>query len=177
MDLHNTIIKDPIISFLKGILNVSAVDKSTGKANKITITNDKGRLSKDEIDRMVSDAERFKQEDEVQRERITAKNSLESYCFNMKQTVEDEKIAEKMAADDKQHVLDAVNNTLKWLDANQTAEKDEFDHRLKEVEKTCAPIITKLYQSVGGSGAGKRSQAGDAGEGDARSGPTIDEVD
>lgn len=159
-----------------GILNVSAVDKSTGKANKITITNDKGRLSKDEIDRMVSDAERFKQEDEVQRERITAKNSLESYCFNMKQTVEDEKIAEKMEADDKQHVLDAVNNTIKWLDANQTAEKDEFDHRLKEVEKTCAPIITKLYQSVGGS-AKRGHAAGDAGEGETRSGPTIDEVD
>ena len=164
------------LCFLKGILNVSAVDKSTGKANKITITNDKGRLSKDEIDRMVSDAERFKQEDEVQRERITAKNSLESYCFNMKQTVEDEKIAEKMEADDKQHVLDAVNNTLKWLDANQTAEKDEFDHRLKEVEKTCAPIITKLYQSVGGS-AKRGHEAGDAGDSDARSGPTIDEVD
>lgn len=75
-----------------GILNVSAQDKSTGKQNKITITNDKGRLSKEEIDRMVQEAEKFKNEDESQRERVSAKNSLESYCFNMKQTVEDEKV-------------------------------------------------------------------------------------
>ena len=75
-----------------GILNVSAQDKSTGKQNKITITNDKGRLSKEEIERMVQEAEKFKNEDENQRERISAKNGLESYCFNMKQTVEDEKV-------------------------------------------------------------------------------------
>lgn len=76
-----------------GILNVSAQDKSTGKQNKITITNDKGRLSKDEIDRMVQEAERYKAEDEAQKDRIAAKNSLESYAFNMKQTIEDEKVS------------------------------------------------------------------------------------
>lgn len=75
-----------------GILNVSAQDKSTGKQNKITITNDKGRLSKEEIERMVSEAEKYKVEDESQRDRVLAKNALESYCFNMKQTVEDEKV-------------------------------------------------------------------------------------
>lgn len=75
-----------------GILNVSAEDKSTGKQNKITITNDKGRLSKEEIERMVQDAEKYKAEDESQRDRVSAKNNLESYCFNMKQTVEDEKV-------------------------------------------------------------------------------------
>ncbi len=75
-----------------GILNVSASDKSTGKLNKITITNDKGRLSKDEIERMVKEADQYKAEDEKQRERITAKNSLESYAFNIKSTLEDEKL-------------------------------------------------------------------------------------
>jgi heat shock 70kDa protein 1/2/6/8 len=76
-----------------GILNVSAQDKSTGKQNKITITNDKGRLSKEEIERMVSEADKFRSEDEAQRDRVSAKNSLESYCFNIKQTMEDEKVS------------------------------------------------------------------------------------
>jgi L1 cell adhesion molecule like protein len=75
-----------------GILNVSAQDKSTGKQNKITITNDKGRLSKEEIERMVEEAEKFRNEDEAQRDRVAAKNGLESYCFNIKQTMEDEKV-------------------------------------------------------------------------------------
>ena len=75
-----------------GILNVSAQDKSTGKQNKITITNDKGRLSKDEIERMVQEAEKYRGEDEIQRDRVSAKNGLESYCFNIKQTMEDDKV-------------------------------------------------------------------------------------
>jgi L1 cell adhesion molecule like protein len=133
-----------------GILNVNAADKSTGKSNKITITNDKGRLSKEEIERMVNDAEKYKKDDEVQRERIASKNSLESYCFNMKQTVEDEKLAAKISADDKKKIIDACDVALKWLDSNQSAEKDEYDHKLKEIEKTCSPIITKLYQGAGG---------------------------
>merc|ERR1739841_410228 len=84
-----------------GILNVSAADKSTGKQNKITITNDKGRLSKEEIERMVNDAEKFKADDEKQKERISAKNGLESYCFNMKTTIEDEKMKDKISDDDR----------------------------------------------------------------------------
>jgi len=118
-----------------GILNVSAMDKSSGKENKITITNDKGRLSKDEIERMVSDAEKYKKEDETQRDRISAKNSLESYCFNMKTTVNDEKLADKIDADDKKKITETIEETLKWMEANQLAEKEEFEHKLKEVEK------------------------------------------
>ena len=167
-----------------GILNVSAADKSTGKANKITITNDKGRLSKEEIERMVNEDEKYKKDDESQRERITSKNSLESYCFNMKQTIEDEKLASKIGADDKKKILDACDTALKWLDANQTAEKEEFDHKLKDVEKTCSPIITKLYQGAGGmpggmpdgmpGGPGGAAPGGGSGSG---SGPKIEEVD
>jgi L1 cell adhesion molecule like protein len=128
-----------------GILNVSAVDKSTGRENKITITNDKGRLSKDEIERMVSDAEKYKKEDDAQRERISAKNSLESYCFNMKTSINDDKISAKLSADDKAKINETIESTLKWMETNNLAEKEEFEHKLKEVEKTCAPIMTKLY--------------------------------
>jgi len=169
-----------------GIMNVSAADKSTGKENKITITNDKGRLTKEEIERMVNEADKFKQEDEAQREKIAAKNALESYSFNMKSTVEDEKIKDKISETDKQTILDKCNDTIKWLDANQLAEKDEFEHKQKELEQICNPIITKLYQGAGGAppggmpggmpggapGAGGAAPgAGGAG------GPTIEEVD
>merc|ERR1712025_6336 len=94
-----------------GILNVSACDKSTGKQNKITITNDKGRLSQEEIDRMVNEAEKYKTEDEAHRNRIQAKNGLEAYCFQMKSTMEDEKMKDKVSEDDKKTILDKVNET------------------------------------------------------------------
>merc|ERR1711953_641500 len=135
-----------------GILNVSAADKSTGKENKITITNDKGRLSKEDIERMVNDAEKFKNDDAKQKERISAKNGLESYCFNMKTTIEDERMADKISADDKKKIQDKCDEAIKWLDANQLAEVEEFADKQKEVEGVCNPIITKLYQSAGGAG-------------------------
>merc|ERR1711874_422946 len=109
-----------------GILNVSAADKSTGKQNKITITNDKGRLSKEEIERMVNDADKFREDDEKQKERISAKNGLESYCFNMKQTIEDEKVKDKLSGDEAKAINDKCDDTIKWLDANQLAEVDEI---------------------------------------------------
>eukprot|EP00996_Jenningsia_fusiforme_P002032 NODE_2879_length_1098_cov_41.750238_g2481_i1.p3 GENE.NODE_2879_length_1098_cov_41.750238_g2481_i1~~NODE_2879_length_1098_cov_41.750238_g2481_i1.p3 ORF type:complete len:175 (-),score=52.71 NODE_2879_length_1098_cov_41.750238_g2481_i1:21-545(-) len=92
-----------------GLLNVSAEDKTTGKKNQITITNDKGRLTKDDIERMVSDAKRYEEEDRLQRERIDAKNGLENYAYSMKNTVNDEKVAGQLDAEDKQKILDAVN--------------------------------------------------------------------
>merc|ERR1711915_737380 len=95
--------------------------KSTGKQNKITITNDKGRLSKEEIERMVNDAEKFKDEDNKQKDRISAKNGLESYCFNMKTTIEDEKVADKISEDDKKKITEKCDEAIKWLDANQPA--------------------------------------------------------
>ena len=162
-----------------GIMNVSAVDKSTGRENKITITNDKGRLSKEEIERMVKNAEQYKEEDEKQRDRVTAKNSLESYAFNMKATVEDEKLKDKISADDKQKILDKCNEVIKWLDSNQLAEKDEFEHKLKELEKTCMPIVTKLYQGAGGAPPGgfPGGAAPGGAPGGGSGGPTIEEVD
>jgi heat shock protein 1/8 len=162
-----------------GILNVSAADKSTGKANKITITNDKGRLNKDEIERMVADAEKYKKEDEKQKERISSKNNLESYAFNMKQTLDDEKLATKISSEDKKTISAACEDTLNWLDNNQTAEKDEFEHKQKDLEKVCAPIVTKLYQDGGAPGGmpgGMPGGAGGAGA-SAGAGPKIEEVD
>ena len=102
-----------------GILNVSAVEKSTNKENKITITNDKGRLSKDEIEKMVKDAERYKNEDEAQKDRIAAKNGLESYAYNMKSTVEDDKLKDKISDADKSTILDKCKEAIEWLDKNQ----------------------------------------------------------
>jgi heat shock protein 1/8 len=171
-----------------GILNVTAADKSTGRQNKITITNDKGRLTKDDIERMVKEAEQYKAEDDVQRDRISAKNSLESFAFNMKSTVEDEKLKDKMSESDRKLILDKCQDIIKWLDANQLADKEEFEHKLKEAEGICNPIITKLYQSAGGAGGpggmpggfpGGAPGGGAAGHGHGGSGggPTIEEVD
>jgi len=168
-----------------GILNVSAADKSTGKANKITITNDKGRLSKEEIERMVNDAEKFKAEDEKQKDRISSKNGLESYCFNMKTTIEDDKVKDKISEDDRKTITDACDEAIKWLDANQLAEVDEFSAKQKEVEGVCNPIITKLYGAAGGEGmpggmpGGMPDMGGMGGApgGQGGAGPTIEEVD
>merc|ERR1712051_565913 len=176
-----------------GILNVSAVDKSTNKQSKITITNDQGRLSKEEIERMVNDADKFKAEDEKQKERIAAKNGLESYCFNMKTTIEDNKVKDKLEEDDKKKIVDKCDEMIKWLDANQLAEVEEFNDKQKEVEALCNPIITKMYQAAGGDpsgmpdtggmggmpgGMGGMPGAGGAAPGaGSGAGPTIEEVD
>merc|ERR1712018_1063391 len=160
-----------------GILNVSAVDKSSGKQEKITITNDKGRLSKDEIEKMVSDAEKFKADDDKQKDRIAAKNSLESYCFNMKSTIEDEKMKDKIPEDDRKSISEKCDEAIRWLDSNQTAEVDEFKDKQKEVETICNPIITKLYQQAGGAGGMPGGMPGGMQTGGPGSGPTVEEVD
>merc|ERR1712207_127275 len=166
-----------------GILNVNASDKSSGKSEKITITNDKGRLSKDDIERMVSDGEKFKADDEKQKERISSKNGLESYCFNMKTAIEDEKMKDKISGDDRKAINDKCDEAIKWLDANQLAEVEEFNDKQKEVEAVCNPIITKLYGAAGGAPGGMPDMGGMGGAGGAApgagqggAGPTIEEV-
>lgn len=162
-----------------GILNVSAVDKSTGRENKITITNDKGRLSKDDIDRMVREAERYKADDDAQRDKIQAKNSLESYAYHMKSTVEDDKVKDKISESDQKLILDKCNEVVSWLDTQPDASKELYERRQKELESTCNPIITKLYQSAGGAtpGSGSFTQEGGAPTSESSGGPTIEEVD
>ncbi|XP_029996659.1 heat shock 70 kDa protein 1-like [Sphaeramia orbicularis] len=154
-----------------GILNVSAVDKSTGKENKITISNDKGRLSKEEIDRMVQDAEKYKAEDDDQRDRIAAKNSLESYAFNMKSSLQDENLKDRISQEDRKKLTEKCDETIAWLENNQLADKDEYRHKQKELEGACQPIISQLY----GGGASARSCGQEARGGFQE--PTIEEVD
>merc|ERR1712078_859975 len=117
-----------------GILNVSAEDKTTGQKNKITITNDKGRLSKDDIERMVQEAEKYKSEDEDHRKKIEAKNSLENYCYSMRNTLKDSKFEGKVSDEDKEKLNKAIDEAIEWLDANQLAEVEEFTDKLKEVD-------------------------------------------
>jgi len=138
-----------------GILQVSAEDKGTGKSEKITITNDKGRLSDEEIKRMVDEAKEFEEEDKKIKERIDAKNALESYIYNIKNTINDEeKIKDKLTDEDKETLEDLVKSTTEWIDENPSAEKEEFDEKQKEVEGTVNPIMSKLYSGGGGGGGG-----------------------
>jgi len=156
-----------------GILNVSALDKSSGKQEKITITNDKGRLSKDEIERMVNEAEEYKAEDDKQKERISAKNGLESYCFNMKSTMEDENIKGKISDEERSAIKEKCEEAIRWLDGNQTAEKEEYADKLAEVEAVCKPIVTKMYGSGTAGGSNMPNGSGMP----TGSGPTVEEVD
>merc|ERR1712232_13005 len=126
-----------------GILNVNAQDKSTGKSNQITITNEKGRLSQSEIDRMVQEAEKSRAEDEANKGKVEAKNGLENYCFTMRNTLQEEKLKEKFLCGDKETIEKAVQDTLDWLDKNQLAEKDEFEAKQKELEGVVNPIMIK----------------------------------
>lgn len=148
-----------------GILNVSAKDNSTGRSKNIVIKNDKGRLSQAEIDRMLSEAERYKEEDEKQRKRVAARNQLEAYLFGVKQAVEE--AGEKLTADEKESAKKQCEEALRWLDNNTLAEQDEYEHRLKEVQRICTPIMSKLH---GGATSGAQKPTTGAG-------PTVEEVD
>ncbi|VAI61618.1 unnamed protein product [Triticum turgidum subsp. durum] len=158
-----------------GILNVSAEDKTTGQKNKITITNDKGRLSKEEIEKMVQEAEKYKSEDEEHKKKVESKNALENYSYNMRNTIKDEKIASKLPADDKKKIEDAIDAAIQWLDTNQLAEADEFEDKMKELEALCNPIIAKMYQGAGADMEGGMDDDTPAASGGA--GPKIEEVD
>ncbi|DBB18183.1 TPA: hypothetical protein ACH3X3_003156 [Trebouxia sp. C0006] len=167
-----------------GILNVSAEDKAGGKKQKITITNEKGRLSKEDIDRMVNDAEKYKGEDDLQKKKIDARNGLEQYAYSMKNTMRDEKVASKISSEDKSKIEKAVDEAMEWLDGNQLAEVDELEDKQKEIEQICSPIISKMYQADGGAGGGgmpggmpDMGGAGGMPDMGGAGGPTVEEVD
>ncbi|KAF7336226.1 hypothetical protein MVEN_02170400 [Mycena venus] len=159
-----------------GILNVSASDKTTGRSSRITITNDKGRLSKEEIDRMVEEAEKYKAEDEAAAARITAKNALESYAYNLRNSLNDTQLAGKLDAGDKSRLENAVSETIKWLDASQEGSKEEYEERQKELEAVANPIMQKLY-GAGGMPAGGAGGAPGGFPGPSEDGPSVEEVD
>ena len=133
-----------------GILNVTAEDKKGGHKKDIKITNDKGRLSQEEIDKMVSDAEKFKEEDDKMKAQIDAKNDLESYTYQLKSAADDDKNA--LEEDDRTQLKEKVEEVMKWLDTAQNAEKEEIDSMKKELEDVAKPIMQKLYGSAGGEG-------------------------
>ena len=148
-----------------GIMNVSALEKGTGKTNKIVITNDKGRLSKEEIERMLAEAEKYKEEDEAESARIQAKNGLESYAYSLKNTMSDSKVDEKLDAADKEKLKAEIEKTVAWLDDNQQAAKDEYESQQKELEGVANPVLSSLYSN----GARPSSTPDD--------GPSVEEVD
>ena len=166
-----------------GILNVSALEKSTGKENKITITNDKGRLSQEEIERMVEEAEKYKAEDDANKNRIEAKNGLENYCYSLKTSISSPEVEGKIPADDKTKLEGAIDETLAWLDANLSAEKEEFEEKQKALEAIAMPILQSMAGGAGGMPGGMPDMGGAApGAGappadDPASGPTIEEID
>jgi len=162
-----------------GVLNVSAEDKgASGKKANITITNDKGRLSKDDIERMVREAEQFADEDKVAKERIDAKNGLESYCYSMKNTINEEKFKTAIDEEERKTIETKVDETTAWLETAEHAEKEEFESMQKDLEAVCNPIITKMYQAAGGAPEGGMPGGMPGGdEGAAAGGPTIEEVD
>jgi len=142
-----------------GILNVSAVDKSTGKSNKITITNDKGRLSKDEIEKMVREAEKFKNEDEKVKKRVEAKNALENYCYNIRTSLNDEKIKDKLGSD-RDRIETLVNDALKWIEGAHDMPAEEFEKKQKEIEEVYNPIISRIYQEQAQGGQEQQQRGG-----------------
>jgi L1 cell adhesion molecule like protein len=163
-----------------GILNVSAIEKSTGKEQKITITNDKGRLSQDDIERMVAEAERYKAEDDANKNRVEAKNGLENYCYSLKSSIGSDEVKDKIPADDKAKLEAAIDDAIKFLDANPAAEKEEYEEKQKALEAIALPIL----QSMGGGAGGMPDMGGMPGapggappSADPASGPTIEEID
>ncbi|UNI20190.1 Hsp70 chaperone [Purpureocillium takamizusanense] len=168
-----------------GIMNVSAVEKGTGKSNKIVITNDKGRLSKEEIERMLADAEKYKDEDEAEGRRVAAKNGLESYAYSLRNTLSDPKVDEKIEAADKETLKTEIDKVVAWLDDSQQATREEYEEHQKELEAVANPIMMKFYGSEGGPPGGMPGGApggfpgagGPPGGAGGDDGPTVEEVD
>ena len=164
-----------------GVLNVSAEDKAgTGNKNNITITNDKGRLSQEDIDRMVNDAEKYKQQDDDMKSRVDSRNQLESYVYNVSNTLNDDKLKDKINDEDRTTLMNMVDDSKTWLENNSEVSKEEYDSKMKECESIVNPIMQKLYSQGGdsqemptGMPTGMPEDMGD----NFSSGPTVEEVD
>ena len=160
-----------------GILNVSAVEKGSGKSEKITITNDKGRLSKEEIEKMVNEAETFKDEDDKQKDRIASKNTLESFIFNLKSSLEQPEVKAKLSEEELLGAKAHLETALTWLDSNQLAEKEEFTEKQRELEELSRPLMAKIYQQSGANANAQQNCGDEHRKGTSQSGLTIEEVD
>jgi heat shock protein 1/8 len=165
-----------------GIMNVTAKDQSSGKSNQITITNDKGRLSQKEIDEMLRKAEEMKGEDEANLARITAKNGLESYAYQLRNTIDDPNVGGKLSQGDKDTLKNKVDQVISWLESNSQATKEQFESKQKELESVSNPIMSKLYQQGGGApdmggGFPQGGQGGGAPPSGSSGGPTFEDLE
>merc|ERR1719152_796789 len=131
------------------------------------------RLTQDDIERMVAEAEKDAAEDEAMKEKVEAKNALENYAYSMRNSINDEKLKDKIDPADKEAIEAAISAATAWLDENQCAEKDEYEAKQRDLEAVCNPIMQKLYQGMQGGGGGAASEEDSGGSG----GPPIDEVD
>ena len=144
------------------ILSVTAVEKGSNKQESITITNDKGRLSKEEIEQMIKDAEKFADQDKELKDKIDAKNSLDNYIHTMRNTIEDkEKLADKLEEEDKEKIQEALTEAQDWLNSNQDAEKDDYESQLRDLQSVCDPIVGQIYKQHGQGGAGDEEEEED----------------
>ena len=155
-----------------GILSVSAKDETTGNEKNITITNEKGRLSPTEVERMVAEAEKFAEEDKDNRDRIEAKNSLENYIYGVRNSTQDGKI--NFSEEDKKLIDETVEDGIRWLDNHGRATKEECDSKQKELEQVIMPILTKAYQTNSGQETPDMNGMADMNQNE---GPTVKEVD
>ena len=153
-----------------GILNVTALEKSSGKSNKVEITNDKSRLSKEDIERMTAEAEAYTKEDEEFKEQVQSKNELEGYIFQMKSMIEDDKTKEMVGEEDRERVKTVCEDALKWLEGNQLSSKEEYREKKSEIETICKEVISKLSGGMPSGMSGVQEEV-------TNGGPNIEEVD
>ncbi|GJQ71083.1 putative heat shock 70 kDa protein cognate [Trypoxylus dichotomus] len=153
-----------------GILNVTAKETATGKRNQIIITNDKGHLSKNQIDKMIADAEKYKAEDEKMRSSVAAKNDLENYVYQIRAMVDDPSVSSKISNEEKETLSRICNDSMSWIGEHKNAEEDDYNEKKREIELACKPIIMRFFASSGG-GFRPPERTFNTGNG----GPTIDE--
>jgi endoplasmic reticulum chaperone BiP len=161
-----------------GILSISAADKGTGKLERLTITSEKGRLSEDEIERMVQEAEEFADQDAAEKAKVQARNELEAYLYNLKNSINDA-LQEKLSESDKSLLSKTIEDALVWLEDHPGAEKEDYDNKQKEVEKVANPILKRAYEQAGRSTGGSQDDddfMGDDLDG-VDNGPSVEEVD
>ena len=159
---------------VNGILHVTAQDEATGRKNDIQITNDRSRLSPDEVERMLAEAEQYKQEDEQQRRRVAARNTLESAVFQFRQAITD--AGQRLPETERNEALSKCDVTMEWLENNTLAEEEEFKQHLDELNRVCMPLMTKLHSGGCSSGSGKADCGNESGQSENNSGPKVEEV-
>lgn len=159
-----------------GILNVSASEKSTGKSQKITITNDKSRLSKEDVERLLAEAEKFAAEDKQRMERVEARNKLEGYLYNVRNSLREDKVKEKLSSEEVSAAEASVEEGLQWLQVNESVEKEEYEEKQKTYEQQFQPLFMKLYADAATGAPGAEGAPGGEGAPEAK-GPKVEEVD